>query len=290
VTGSLSAAGDKVDAQAKASVDSLAPQKYWDSLWQNERMPRPVNPHDQSLLNHGELKFDGLFRRTLSIDRGGYRAKLIELGCARSRWLPYFAKQFGMRITGLDYSRTGCDQARVLLQQEGVVGEVVCADIFAPPANLLNEFDYVISLGLVEHFTDTAACIESCARFLKGDGKMITMIPNMKGLIGWLQRTLGREVYDLHVPLDAEQLGRAHEKAGLIPSSCEYFCFLNFGVLDLTRTRRSLPGLLLARLLNAFSVLAWMLERIGLPLGSNRVTSPYIVCIATKATAKNELA
>jgi cyclopropane fatty-acyl-phospholipid synthase-like methyltransferase len=31
-------------------------------------------------------------------------SRLLEIGCARSAWLPYFAQEFGIDVSGLDYS------------------------------------------------------------------------------------------------------------------------------------------------------------------------------------------
>ncbi len=273
--------------QRDVQVDeSRASKEYWDLLWQEGNLPRAVNPRDRSLKNHVDLEFDALFRRTFAAEkRVRHVPDLAELGCARSAWLPYFAMEFGFRVTGVDYSPAGCDQARAILVKEGVDGDVVCADIFAPPPHLLNRFDYVVSFGLVEHFEATHECVRSCGAFLKPGGKMITVILNMNGLVGWLQKTLGREVFDVHVPLSREELRRAHEVAGLEVLNCGYFCFLNFGVLNLNQIRRSLLGLWASRALNGISAATWLLERFGLRLAANRVTSPYVVCVSTKTAS-----
>src|ERR1700676_5305829 len=114
---------------------------------------------------------------------------------------------------------------------------------------------------------------------------MVTVIPNMNGLVGRLQKWLAREVYDVHVPLDAKALRRAHEFAGLEILRCEYFCFLNFGVLNLNRIRQSFLGLWLSRTLNAISAATWILERMGVRLPGNRLTSPYVICVSTKTAS-----
>lgn len=275
-------APDRATPERIESVEaSRAPKAYWDSIWSGQRLPRALDPHDRSLFNHPTLKFDAFLRRCLPRDCSGF--ELVELGCARSLWLPYFAREFGLQVTGVDYSRRGCEQALALLDREQVKGDVVCADIFSPPPTLLNRFDYVVSFGLVEHFPDTSECIRRCAKFLKPGGTMITVIPNLNGLVGWLQKTLGRDVYDLHIPLDAGELASAHQSAGLTLSSCEYLDVVNFGVLNLTVIRRSFFGLQLTRLLNATSVLAWSLERIGIRFPANRTTSPYVACVAAKS-------
>jgi len=265
--------------------DSRASKEYWESLWREEKLPPAVNPRDHSLKNEVVLKFDSLFRQVFAAERRPPdETNLLELGCARSAWLPYFSKEFGFCVTGIDYSPVGCDQARTILAMEGVEGNVTLADISSAPQHLLNRFSSVVSFGVVEHFEATDEALRSCGAFLKPGGTMVTVIPNMNGFVGRLQKWLGREVYDLHVPLDAKALRRAHEVAGLEVLRCEYFCFLNFGVLNLNRIRQSFLGLWLSRALNAISAATWMLERIRVRLPANRMTSPYVICVSTKTT------
>lgn len=260
--------------------DSLASKQYWDSLWESRNAPRAVNPHSNLVKDHINVAFDSLFKQIFKRSV----VEFIEFGCANSVWLPYFAKEFGFRVTGIDYSALGCEQAKTILAESGVSGDIVLADIFCPPPSLLNRFAYAVSFGLVEHFKETEECIKACAAFLKPSGILVTVIPNMNGLVGWLQKALGREVYDIHIPLDAETLRLAHENAGLSVLDCEYFCFSNFGVLNIERLRRSFFGLLLSRALNAISAISWQLERFGLKFPANRFTSPYIVGVSVKAS------
>jgi 2-polyprenyl-3-methyl-5-hydroxy-6-metoxy-1,4-benzoquinol methylase len=262
--------------------ESKASKEYWESIWRGGELPRPINSRDRSLKNHVGLKFDALFRQVFAGEHRCSAPSLIELGCARSAWLPYFSKELGFRVAGLDYSPLGCDQARAVLAMQGVEGDITVADIFAAPPNLLNRFDCVVSFGVVEHFKATSECLRACAAFLKPGGTMVTVIPNMNGLVGWLQKWLGREAYDVHVPLDAEALGRAHEATGLDVLRCEYFCFANFGVLNLNRIRQSAPGLWLSRGLTAISAATWMLERAGIRLPANKMTSPHVICVSKK--------
>jgi 2-polyprenyl-3-methyl-5-hydroxy-6-metoxy-1,4-benzoquinol methylase len=251
-------------------------------------LPRAINPRDHSLKNEAPLKFDALFKQVFAVERNPRDAtNLLELGCARSAWLPYFSKELGFCVTGIDYSPVGCEQAKTILAVEGVEGDVALGDFLSPPPHLLNCFDYVVSFGVVEHFEDTGQCLRSCGAFLKPGGTMVTVIPNMKGLVGQLQKCLAREVYDVHVPLDAKALRREHEDAGLEVLRCEYFCFLHFGVLNLSRIRQSFLGLWFSRLLIAISAATWIVERMGVKLPANKMTSPYVICVSRRTTAPN---
>ena len=117
-------------------------------------------------------------------------------------WLPYFAKEFAFEVYGIDYSEIGCQQAKQILEYEGVNGKIVCADFFSPPGSMLKAFDVVVSFGVLEHFEDTTACIAAFSKFLKPGGLLITNIPNLCGLNGLIQKMINRSIFDIHVPLD----------------------------------------------------------------------------------------
>src|SRR2546421_5197644 len=70
---------------------------------------------------------------------------------------------------------------------------------------------------------------------------------------------------------------------------CEYFGFLNFGVLNLNRIRQRFLGLWLSLALNAISAATRILERMGVKLTPNKITSPYAICVSTKTTSSGVL-
>jgi 2-polyprenyl-3-methyl-5-hydroxy-6-metoxy-1,4-benzoquinol methylase len=262
----------------------LAGREYWDQAWEAEPLPQPVDPEEPGARNYVRRRYDRLFREVFH----GLpeNSRLLEIGAARSPWLPYFARRFGMRVTGLDYSPAGCEQARDVLAGAGVNGDVVCTDLFAPPDGLLGQFDALVSFGVVEHFDDTAAVLRAFGRYLRPGGVMVTFVPNMTGLTGLLQRRLNRPVYDVHVPLDRSALERAHTDAGLVVDRCRYLLGANPGVVNLSGVPSRTPGWFLKKgLLWGLSRLArtwwWIEARTGAE-GANRLTSPYVVCVARR--------
>jgi SAM-dependent methyltransferase len=251
-------------------------ENYWSGLWQSEPLPRPVDPEDKSLRNHVRQAHLQLFERFLdSRSQGGVH--LLELGCAQSAWLPYFAERLNWTVSGLDYSEPGCRQARQMLANQNSQGTIYQADFFAPPPELWGKFDRVVSFGLIEHFADTAAALRASARFLNSNGLMLKVVPNMNGLPGFLQKRLGRKIYDLHVPLSREDLNVAAKTAKLEVVESGYLMFSHFGVLNLGPDPLNR---LLSMGLIALSVLTWVLEKIGLRFPENRWTSPFVYLVA----------
>ena len=201
---------------------------YWDELW-SEASPRaPIDPGARGLNAFVTRRFHELFSETLP--RG---AQVLEVGCARSAWLPYFALELGAQVTGLDYSERGCAVEREMLRAAGVGGDVVCGDLFEQPAAMGGRFDAVVSLGVAEHFADSAACIRALGHYVAPGGQLVTVIPNMTGLVGVLQRRMNPAVFGIHVALRPEDLLAAHTAAGLEQVTCRHFLSTNFGVVNL---------------------------------------------------------
>ena len=260
---------------------NLTDEAYWSSLWQTDmKLPKPVNANDQRAANTVVLSWAKFFRETLK--DVGPDAKFLEIGCAQSRWLPYFHREHGLNVSGLDYSEVGCIKARQMLEAAGVPGEIYHADMFAAQETLKGQFDVVASFGVIEHFEDTAASLEACASFLKPGGILMTTVPNMRGSVGWLQWFLDKTTYNIHVPLGPEELVAAHDKANLSVKHCDYLMSANWGVVAFPRLN-GLPGWGLRSGLKAATRLVWRLERLGIPLPSNRLTSPYVACVGIRS-------
>jgi SAM-dependent methyltransferase len=264
-----------------------AGKAYWDDVWQARTPPAAaVDPASRRLGNRFNQRLHAFFQHTFRTVPTQGRA-LLEIGCAQSAWLPYFARAFGFVVSGLDYSEIGCALERDVLRAAGVSGDIVCADFFEPPPALRSQFDVVCSFGVAEHFEDTAAALRAFAAYLRPGGLMITLIPNLTGLVGRLTKLFNRPVYDRHVPLTAADLGNAHVAANLSVLRCEYFLSVGFGVANLngldpysvsTRTKR-----LALRTLERMSVLVWVAEDRLVRLPSTRAWSPFAVCVARTA-------
>lgn len=272
--------------QPPNEAQDFAGHGYWESLWADRALATPVDPADDARDNEVVRRLDQQFQRTFGSMPAGSR--LIEIGCANSGWLPYFASRFAFSVVGIDYSRAGCVQATAVLERAGLEREIVCADFFDPPPHLEGAFDALVSFGVVEHFDDTVACLRAFARYLQPGGVAFTVIPNMRGLGGFVQHMANREVFDIHIALSPQELQAAHEHAGFHVRSSEHFLSTNFGVLNLNGLRLSAPSTRMKAW--AFTQLVrvskaiWALEARAGPLPTTRLFSPYIVCVAEKRT------
>ena len=259
-----------------------AGKSYWDGFWEDRDLSPGIDPRHQGLSNHVNRRFHEYFLQVFS-KRKIRGKRLLEIGCARSLWLPYFAKEFGFEVCGIDYSEIGCNQARQLLLTERVTGDIVFGDFFSPPECMIEAFDVVISFGVAEHFPDTSGCLRAFSQFLKPGGLLLTNVPNLIGLNGFIQRIVNRPVFDVHVLLDKEALVHAHEVNPLNMISCDYFLFANLGVLNFENWKRGLFYSGACRIRTLINLFVWCCERTIPLLKPNRWSSPYINCLATKA-------
>lgn len=257
------------------SPNAITTLEYWEDAWKYKDVPDPIDPHDDAPENHFYQVLHALFVRALGAEcpQG---ARLIEIGCGGSRWLPYFHRAFGYDVNGVDYTVAGVRLSELILMKAGVNGRILLGDLFEPPPDWIEQFDVVVSIGLVEHFKNTAQVVSACAHYLRPSGKMITLVPTMRGLYGAAYRILRPAVYRKHIPHSPTTLARAHSRAGLTITHSGYV--LGFPGMVSVPVSTRLPG----RLAIAASRLYWRLERSGLGIPPNRFTSPYALCMATK--------
>jgi SAM-dependent methyltransferase len=257
-----------------------AGKEYWDRAWGTLPAPDAFDPGGRGCTHYRDREFARLFSDALAdLPADG---SVLEAGAADSSVLPYFAT-LGHRVIGVDYSEIGCDRLRGRLG--ALAGDVICCDIFQPPSEVLGRAALVLSIGLVEHFTDTAGCITALARFVRPGGKLLTIIPNMQGAVGLLQRIVAPSVYKVHVPLSLGDLREAHEKAGVKVARSEYVMATNFGVVNcnepgggaLGRTLRWIVVRGFGRLSCAINVLDEHLCR----LPRHKSLAPYCVVVAS---------
>ena len=259
-----------------------AGEQFWTQFWQGKRLPPPIQVSGRGPRAWFYQEFHHLWQGHLP----GVTSKplrLLEIGCALSRWLPYFARQWGYEVAGLDYSELGCAQSRALLTRENVSGEIFHQDMFSPDPRLLESFDLVLSNGVVEHFEDPAITLSQMAAFIKPGGLVLTIVPNFTGWLGRFQALVSPEFMAVHTPLHRESLAQAHLGAGLHVRFCEYLAFLHFSVVNPGSRWRGWPRNCFFKGLKGATALSSSLRRMCPELPLDQRTAGFIVCIAEKS-------
>ncbi|MDW7760460.1 MAG: methyltransferase domain-containing protein [Acidobacteriota bacterium] len=253
------------------NTGGLVDREFWENRHRAESRgeiyPRPF----WNLLDHD---LDRIFRRHLS----GWKGRsLFEAGCGASVWLPYFAGEFGLRVSGMDYSRTGLEISRRILEKNKVRGRLIEGDFLTESPSLSGSFDCVFSLGVVEHFENPLPVLKTLCGFLKPEGLIITWIPNLSGLILRLSHVLNKEMKDFYGDLDAGTLRRFHERLGCEILEARPIQFLDLMLVNLNRIP-AIPRKILALVFRATGLVGIFLsESLGLDIRSKALCAGFVV-------------
>jgi len=201
----------------------------------------------------------------------------IELGGFPGYYATYLKKYQHLDTTLFDYF---IDEGLInkLLQANGLnPGDVrvIEADLFDYQPRML--YDMVLSFGLVEHFADTKAIIETHLRFLKPGGVLFITLPNFKSINGWVQRNFDRDNYDKHNidSMDPQLLAGYCRALGLVEVESYYH-----GKFSVWLENKAGQSALTKALVKSIWIAGKITTRI-IPVES-KAFSPYIVVKAVK--------
>lgn len=112
--------------------------------------------------------------RSLLRAKGVGQIRMLDVGCGTGWTTRVYADQ-GFEVTGLEPSRTRAEYAR---EKYGI--EVVCD--YIENAEFKQEFDVVVLRHIIEHFADPGAVLRKIRGFLKKDGVVLVVVPNINCL------------------------------------------------------------------------------------------------------------
>jgi len=106
----------------------------------------------------------------------------LELGCGRGTISLYLHKYGKLKMTLVDVSDSAIELARKNFAHHQAEGEFVVAD--CEKLSFQNEsFDVIVSIGLIEHFSDYTQALKEQYRVLKPGGVMISLnIPQKRSV------------------------------------------------------------------------------------------------------------
>lgn len=192
----------------------LTDRQFWVNYWESK---------DGLTVN---IPSNYLFHQELGeiINKQGVRTA-IELGGFPGYYAVFLKKYFKLDVTLLDYF-VHQPVTNALLE----ANHLKPSDINIIETDLFNyqpiqQFDLVLSCGLIEHFNDTTDIINRHIAFVKHEGTLFITLPNFKALNGWFQKSFDRENYDKHNIdcMDPKLLADICKKAGLEVVQSRYF-------------------------------------------------------------------
>jgi len=265
------------------SHNTLSTQSYWDEVLAAAELPRINTPRAY----HHRITMEYI-DKYLSSNK---YSTLLEIGCGSSGWLPYFAKRYHLKVSGLDYSEVGCRLAEENLKMLSIdYGEIICNDLLAPECTGGKKYDVIFSYGVIEHFEEPEKIIRIFNSLLNEGGIIITLVPNLNGFMGWISRYYVPAIFKIHKVISAVDLKRYHQVNGLKSLKTGYAGTFTLDVVPLVKSERfkrtnrwsKFRFGLLSKTNRLFTKLISTL-RIDLP---SRQFSPYIIAIAKKTNEK----
>jgi 2-polyprenyl-6-hydroxyphenyl methylase/3-demethylubiquinone-9 3-methyltransferase len=260
------------------SNDSLTDEQYWNEIWDGQqhkvRRLRRVYVANRRLAR--------LFQQALASFQ---RPTILEVGCADSLWLPFLAQRYSAEASGVDYSEIGCRLARRNLAMRGAEAKIICRNFFDFAAESPEAFDFVYSLGVVEHFTDPTPILTAMYRVLRPGGKMLTTFPNLCAFYTHIARRVSPELLATHQNIRPGELSVYLQAVGFKKIEAGYtggafkLSLVDFSPCISTIGKRGHD--ILCKLINLTDVVvANMLTALRVP--NQRFTSPYVYALCEK--------
>jgi SAM-dependent methyltransferase len=153
-------------------------------------------------------------------------ASVLDVGCGMGRYTLPLAER-GLRVEGLDLSPTLLERLRAY--EGGRFGiPLHCADVMAPPSELLGRFDAVTGFFALHHFHDIRACYAAMARLVRPGGRVVFLEPNPWNALYWAQITFTPRMKWSRERIFSVRRGPVFDamaRAGLVRPSLERFGF-----------------------------------------------------------------
>jgi 2-polyprenyl-3-methyl-5-hydroxy-6-metoxy-1,4-benzoquinol methylase len=192
----------------------------------------------------------------------------LEVGCGGGRWLVYFAKEFGYKVHGFDFSESGIVLAQNATASAKVTADIKFLDIFEYDVRKHKQYDVVFSDGFIEHFEETETVMGILASMVKKNGTFITILPNLSGIHNRLLKLCGKDkiIYKTHKIIDPKDLILYYKV-----NNCEYIKYYNIGsILPKVIPMPRLASKVMNGLLRG-------LDLINLRIEGGKISSTYLI-------------
>jgi SAM-dependent methyltransferase len=258
---------------------ALTDQSYWDSVWSFT----DEHVRDAPTVGNGRHELE-LMRRFRSHLRPG--ARFIEVGAGGSPWPAHLAARLRVEAWGIDFSPAGLAIAAASAARDRVKVRLVEGDFFDARKLPRHAFDVVYSGGFVEHFPEAQLLMTRLGELLAPGGVVITTVPNLDGVNGFLQKWIDPDCLARHIVFTPRSLDEAHALGGLHPiEPAGFIGVLDLGSVNFSRWAARLPRWVLKLLWAALSQSRRLAERLAPTLGrghGGRLLSPGLVGIYRK--------
>lgn len=192
---------------------NLTTKDKWEKGWANVELPAIYKPvYDVQKLLELYLPKTTTF-------------SLIEIGCAPGKRMAYFNNHFGYKVSGLEYAEAAAVTTKKNMEMLAIDADLLVQDFFTFDCGR-NKYNIVFSAGFIEHFSDVSSVVQRiCALSWQ---YVVTIVPNLYGINGFISKTIRPKVYAEHNPIDALTLDLVHRNCGMKTLFCDYIGGVRF--------------------------------------------------------------
>jgi 2-polyprenyl-3-methyl-5-hydroxy-6-metoxy-1,4-benzoquinol methylase len=189
-------------------------------------MPAPEIFHETDPLGHETLerlgKADRFNRWLFDVIYPFCKGHVLEVGSGIGNLSKFFLAHQST-LTASDLRKEYCDLLAKRLGNDPHLAGILSIDLafkdFSDKyRSLLEKFDTVVALNVVEHIQDDSLAIHNCKQLLKPGGRLIILVPAYQALYNLFDKELGH-----YVRYTAKTLRKRMEKQGLEVFHTQYF-------------------------------------------------------------------
>jgi SAM-dependent methyltransferase len=141
--------------------------------------------------------------------------KYLEIGCGHGQFIEQFEFKNGVPVDGCDLNLFALEKINA------VMGDVFVYDIFKGDQKMVNKYDVIFLLDVVEHIDDDVAFLKAASQHLKGEGTLIISVPALSSLFSKYDVQAGHKRR-----YDTNSVRRLLIDSGITPVYIGYWGFL----------------------------------------------------------------
>ncbi|RDK84810.1 class I SAM-dependent methyltransferase [Marinirhabdus gelatinilytica] len=194
--------------------NKLTTQDYWEAYYSKGTVNQRNIINVCSYYDHYWNSF---------IDKNKQKQTIIEIGGYPGRYLAYLASRYNLAPTSLDYN-SDTDKIKEMFEVMEVKNFTILQKDFTVYTPEIS-YDYVLSNGFIEHFNNFEEILDLHVKYMKKNGKLYVMIPNMKGYVYFYKYLVDRRNLKIHnlKSMRKRVFKNFAERNDLIIGKLEYF-------------------------------------------------------------------
>jgi len=173
--------------------NTITEKGFWDDFWANLKLPCKANQ------NFSNDRIIADFIKN-TVPKGENKRTALEVGCAPGKWMIFLDNDLNYVTEGCEYLESAVKITQKNLEMSGINNAVIHTGDFLSYDFGGKQYDLVISLGFIEHFSNPQIVIEKMCKCLKMNGILVIGIPKFTGLNNFIARNVDKTLKNKLLP------------------------------------------------------------------------------------------